>query len=206
MSTIWTAGRSGWGRMRPETDVELAGVVRRHVLTAFSQTSLTGDRRNKLLLAQVKNRWPTAVDTFGSDAIVAVAGRPPDGCSWCVLDPMPTPTAALRALLGSMCKDCRVRADAQPIAEREAEHVNGLVAAGFRPQAAANLRTPDQVADYKRRLDSLSRAKIPLRPTGRLWADQQPRPVAAAAGPQLSVRDAIRLARQRQQQREAAYR
>jgi hypothetical protein len=163
VSAIWTAGRSGWGRMGPETDVELAGVVRQHVLTAFSQTSLTGDRRDKLLLAQVRNRWPTAVDAFGERAIVAVAGRPPDGCSWCVLDPMPTPTAALRRLLGAQCFDCRVRVDAQPIAQRETEHVNGLVAAGFRPQAAANLRTSEQIADYRRRLDALNRAKLPPR-------------------------------------------
>lgn len=40
---------------------------------------------------------------------------------------------------------------------------------------------------------------------GRMAENEAPEPVAAAAGPQPSVRDLIRLARRRQREREAAY-
>jgi hypothetical protein len=56
---------------------------------------------------------------------------------------MPAPTAGLRTLLGSLCFDCKVRADAKVVAERERAHVAALVAAGYSPEDAAHHRPGD---------------------------------------------------------------
>jgi hypothetical protein len=164
MSSAMAAYWGGQKRpMRARNDTELAATVRQHVLTAAGRTSLTGDRLDKLILAQVKTRFPRAVDTFGKDAIVALLHRPEGGCSWCPRKPVPTATAALRKLLGSMCRGCRIRSDAQPVAQDETRHIAAVVAAGLKPEAAANLRTSEQIADYRRRLEALNRAKLPPR-------------------------------------------
>jgi len=97
-------------------------------------------------------------------------------------EPEPPRTPVLLALLGNPCSGCQQRwrkAEATAaVVEREREHVAGLTAAGFKPVAAGRLRTDEQVAAYRRSLDSLTNAKLPPRPTGAIWAAgrQQPPP------------------------------
>lgn len=184
MSTIWTAGKSGWGRMQP-TEAELGQRVRRALWDFTSSTSTRGTVRDKTAVGVIRGQYPATRGLFSDAALVAVLREPQAGtCSWNAYrilaaangeDP-PSPSPALHGLLGSQCGRCRTFFEAREVAKRE----RALIAAGYRRSQPAA--------------------------TGVLWADDQPRPVTAAAGPQLPVRDAIRLARQRQQQREAAYR
>lgn len=119
-------------------------------------------------------RTPAALAVLGRAAVAGLTKPPPaGGCAWCVAamhaalsfgaDPPPEPNNLTRAFLGSPCGRCRVAHAAAAVAERERGHVDQLVAAGFRPEAAGRLRTPDQVAAYTRSLRSLAAAQPPGR-------------------------------------------
>jgi len=193
MTTIWTDGRHGQARMQP-TEAELGQQVRRALWDFTSRTSTRGTARDKTAVAMVRSQYPATRGLFSDAALAAVLREPQDGlCSWDAYrmlaaangEDVPSPTPALEGLLGSRCSRCKTFFAAREVAERE----RGLMAAGY--------------GRYQRPTS-----------TGFIWSAGQapagvvasPRRAAAAAGPQLSVRDAIRLARQRQQQREAAYR
>jgi hypothetical protein len=129
------------------------------------------DDQTKILLA-IKSKIPWALGQVPVDGLLALTKQPPPGgCSWCSQVVVRTPkpelerTEANLALLGGGCTSCRVRWEAAAVAAREAAHIDQLVAAGFRPQAAANLRTPEQVAAYTRSLRALENAKPPPRPS-----------------------------------------
>jgi hypothetical protein len=101
-------------------------------------------------------------------------------------EPEPPRTEVLLALLGNPCSGCQQRwskAEATAAAaQREREHVAELTAAGFKPAAFGRLRTDEEVAAYKRSLESLTDAKLPPRPTGAIWpAGQEPPGLTAAA-------------------------
>ena len=185
MTTIWTDGRRGQARMQP-TDAELGQQARRALWGFYGSTSTRGTARDKTGVAMVRNQFPKTRGLFSDAALTAVLREPQGGlCSWDAYrilaaangEEMPSPTPALEGLLGSQCGRCKTFFEAREVTERE----RSLMAAGY------------------------GRYQRPA-PTGSLWADDQPRPVTVVADPQLSVRDAIRQARQRQQQREATYR
>jgi hypothetical protein len=192
MSTIWTAGRRGQARMQP-TPAELGAQVRKALLGFYGSTRTYGVARDRTGVAMARSQYPASREWFSDAALAAVLREPQAGtCSWDAYrmlaaadgEEMPSPSPALEGLLGSQCRRCKIFFAAREVAERE----RGLMAAGYgryqRPAA-----------------------------TGMLWpAGKEPAGVVASARraasrvPELPVRDAIRLARQRQQQREAAYR
>jgi len=185
-ASIWTAGHRGQARMAP-TDFELGQQARRALWDFYGSTRTRGVVRDKTGVAMVRNQYPATRGLFSDAALAAVLREPQAGlCSWDAYrilaaangEEIPAPTPALEGLLGSQCSRCRTYFEAREIAKRE----KALAASGYRRRVTGP------------------------QPTGRLWVDQQPAPVMAAAGPQLPVRDAIRLARQRQQQRESTYR
>src|SRR5215216_5918803 len=180
-ASIWTAGHRGQARMAP-TDFELGQQARRALWDFYGSTRTRGVVRDKTGVAMVRNQYPATRGLFSDAALAAVLREPQAGlCSWDAYrilaaangEEIPAPTPALEGLLGSQCSRCRTYFEAREIAKRE----KALMAAGY------------------------GRYQRPA-PTGSLWADDQPRPVTVVADPQLSVRDAIRQARQRQQQRE----
>jgi len=184
VTTIWTDGRRGQARMRP-TEAELGAQIRKTLWDFTSRTSTRGAHRDKTAVGVIRGQYPASRELFSDAALVAVLREQQDNCcSWGAYrkeaadrgEDMPSPTPTLEGLLGSPCRSrCKVYFEAREIAERE----RGLMAAGYR------------------------RYQRPA-PTGRLWVDQQPRPVTAAAG-QESVRAAIQRARRMQQRREATY-
>jgi hypothetical protein len=131
------------------------------------------DDKSKILLA-LKSRLPFALTTGPHiDALVALGkeldpSRPM--CHWCAAAVVRTPKPELprneinRVALGTPCTDCEARWEQAEVEAREAAHIGQLVAAGFRPEAAKNLRTPEQVTDYTRQLRWLETAKLPPRP------------------------------------------
>lgn len=129
------------------------------------------DDRAKILTA-LKDRLPFALGLVQVDALVALAKQPPSGgCYWCsaLVQRLPDRpelerTADTVAALGEGCATCRARWAAAAVAQQEAAHVAALVAAGFRPEAAAHLRTAEQVSEHTRSLRSLGSAKPPPRP------------------------------------------
>ena len=160
-------------RMRPDTAAELGQAVRRTVWQHAGRLSGSATSRDRQLIALVAERHPGAVETLGEPAITALLREPAPGlCAWdCARllaaasgEPPPAPTTSRRALLGPQCTGCRIQVQVERAAAAERAHVAGLVAAGFRPEAAANLRTPEQVADYTRRLRGLENATLPPRP------------------------------------------
>jgi hypothetical protein len=172
--------------MKP-TAAELGRQVR-HALWAFtSRTSTRGTARDRTAISMVRSQYPATRGLFSDAALAAVLREPQaNTCSWDAYrilatandEQMPSPSPALQALLGSQCSRCRTYFEAQEVAQREHEHTAGLVAAGFRPEAAGRLRTPEQVDAYTRSLRSLENAKLPPRaPTGAIWStNQRPKP------------------------------
>jgi hypothetical protein len=148
--------------------VMVARAARRLIQSGDWQQRIANDPRTKVMMS-LKAKMPWAVGHLPVDGLVALTKE--SGCHWCaaVVQRLPDRpelehTEANLALLGEGCQGCRTRWEAAAVADREAAHVDQLVAAGFRPQAAANLRTPEQVADYTRRLRGLETAKLPPRP------------------------------------------
>jgi hypothetical protein len=175
MTSIAFAGRSGRQSMQP-SDVALARQVRQAVQQLAGRSRLTGDALDRQALALVKTQYRRAIDLLGTEVVIALTRRlDPGACSWCKVrelcknnrKPLPQPAPTLRAALGSQCPRCEVAWNAAAVAEREQPHVDGLVSAGFKPQASGNLRSAEQIADYRRRLDALDRAKLPPRPATR---------------------------------------
>jgi hypothetical protein len=128
------------------------------------------DDRAKIAMA-LGSRLPFALLTLppGSLDALAAVGRELAGgaCNWCAAAAIRMPEPELprdevfSAILGKPCGSCRTRWETAAVATREKVHVDQLVAAGFRPVAAANLRTPEQVATYTSSLRSLTAAKLP---------------------------------------------
>jgi hypothetical protein len=70
---------------------------------------------------------------------------------------------------------------AAAVAQREREHTDALIAAGFRPQAAATLREPEEIRRRSAAIRALQDARPPA-PTGVLWsAGQEPSGLVASA-------------------------
>jgi hypothetical protein len=122
------AGRPGWTTLRPPGDLELAAHVRRYALTELPGRTVTaGADPDRTALARIASRYPTAEDTFGRPALLALTRRPGGRgvCGFCratvtaagLGEPAPNPTApALQALLGRPCRRCQER-------QRTSEHV-----------------------------------------------------------------------------------
>jgi hypothetical protein len=183
------AGKPVSGRMQP-TDEQVGRQVRRDVQQLAGQTRLTGDALDKQALALVKTQHRGAVDLLGEEAIMALTRKlGPRACNWCSLrllcaangKQLPAATSALHAALGHRCGNCQGVYAALEAAAYEAPLVSSLTAAGIRPELAGVLRSAEEIARYKRGT------------------------AATAATGEVPVREAIRLARQRQQQREATY-
>jgi hypothetical protein len=95
------------------------------------------------------------------DALVAVGKG--GNCYWCNAPAGLQRDEVTTTILGPGCGGCQVAEAAADVLVREREHVRQLVAAGFKPEATRNLRTPEQVDDYTRRLRALNAAKLPPR-------------------------------------------
>jgi hypothetical protein len=174
--------------VRSARQLMLAGVWR----TAPKQ----GDPVDKAVYT-LRARTPAALAVLGRATVAGLTKPPPaGGCAWCVAamhaalsfgaDPPPELNDSTRAFLGSPCGRCRVALAAAAVAERERGHVDQLVAAGFRPVAAGRLRTPDQVAAYRRSLESLRRR--PPAPTGVMWPASGREPAGVTAALQAATR------------------
>jgi hypothetical protein len=142
----------------------------------------------------LRTRVPMAAALLSKAAIAALTRPVPlGGCNWCVARFLsaaslgawgePTDDDLHRAFLAGKCARCRVVFAAAAVADRERDHLDQLVAAGFRPVAAGRLRTTDQVAGYAaaiRQLEQASPHRGPA-PTGAIWpAGQEPACVTAA--------------------------
>ena len=174
------AGQSGWPRMKaPETEV--AGQLRQFLLSGkvASTTVTDGANRDRQVLGLVGARFPKALAAFGRPALLALTRTlGPGACSWCAAsliaagDHEPAPSldsAPHRALLGSSCRRCAGRHERTKVAAREASHLDQVVAAGLRPQAAARLRTAEQVQRHAAGIQRLKENPPPPAPTGVLW-------------------------------------
>jgi hypothetical protein len=160
-------------RMRPDTATELGRQVRQTVHRHAGRLRGSQDSRDRQMVALVSERHPGAVEQLGETSIAALLREPGPGlCSWDAArvlaaasgEPAPAPTESRRALLGAQCASCRIQVQVDRATATERAYVAGLVAAGFRPEAAANLRTPEAIADYTRRLRGLENATLPPRP------------------------------------------
>ena len=127
------AGQAGWTALRPPGDLELAAQVRRYALTELPGRTVTaGADPDRTALARIAARFPTAEETFGRAALLALTRRPAPGvCGFCratvtaaaLSEPAPAPTSpALQALLGRPCRRCQER-------QRTSEHVAAVRAA-----------------------------------------------------------------------------
>ena len=145
--------------------ISAAKAARQLVLAGRWRTLPTRDTEAKIRMA-LRSRRPWVLPLLPTDAMDALValGQPGGRCGWCHAPAGLPRNEVTSAILGDGCTSCRVAWEAAAAAVRERPHVRQLVAAGFRPEAAANLRTPEQIADYTRRLRVLDRAKLPPRP------------------------------------------
>jgi hypothetical protein len=192
VSTLGISGRNGWGRMQA-TPEEEAGQLRQFLLSSkVSSTTLAdGADRDRQVLGLVGARFPKALASFGRPSILALTrALGPGMCSWCAASVMaagshePAPdldSAAHRALLGSPCTRCQTRHQAAKVADRERAHLDQVVASGLRPQAAARLRTIEQVQRHAAAIQKLQQDPPPVAPTGMLWAAGPEPPEVIAA-------------------------
>jgi hypothetical protein len=199
-AAIGFAGRSGWSRMGPADDAELGRQLRAATWEVGNRTSTTGVRRDRLVLAAMRNRFgAAAVERFGAENIVALLRVPGLGmCNWCAArvlhatasppKPMPTPTPGLSALLGAQCSRCKVAFAAREVADRERDHLDAVTAAGLRPQAAASVRTPEQLARRATAARTTEQARCNPAPTGVLWSADQGEPAGLTAAARAAAR------------------
>jgi hypothetical protein len=198
------AGKSGWPRMKA-TETEVAGQLRQFLLSGkVSNTTVTdGANHDRQVLGLVGAQFPKAVAALGCPSILALTrALGPGTCSWCAAamiaagDHEPAPdldSAAHRALLGTPCRRCLTRHQATQVADREASHLDQVVAAGLRPQAAARLRTSAEVQRHAAAVRKLAQSPRPVAPTGVMWSANQPQPesvtaaLTAALGPRPPV-------------------
>jgi hypothetical protein len=139
-AAVAIAGRAGWTPLRAPNDLELAEQVRRFALTrlAARTPALAAADRDRHALARIAAHYPTATETFGRPALLALTRRPgPGSCAHCAAallaatfgEPRPDPTAsALGVLLGRPCRRCVAR-------HRVADHVAAVAAASHVEQA-----------------------------------------------------------------------
>jgi hypothetical protein len=179
-------------RLREATTEELAARVKAYVWDSLHKTLAPGASRDNRTIALVAGAFPGAVERYTRAGILALTRRPERGvCPWCIAavvaagdqDPAPDPAnEAHRALLGRPCRRCTVRFEAEAVAERERQRVDGLVAAGVPPAVAAGSRTPAEAHAKLARIRELERARPPRRlaATGVIWAGPQPAEVTAA--------------------------
>jgi hypothetical protein len=132
-ATLGIAGQAGWSPLRVPTDIEAALAVRRYALTELPGRIVTaGADRDRTALTWIRARFPTAEETFGRSALLALTRRPARGvCGFCratvtaavLSEPAPSPgSPVLQALLGRPCRRCEVR-------QRTTDHVAAVRAA-----------------------------------------------------------------------------
>jgi hypothetical protein len=132
-AAVALAGRPGWTVIRAATDLDLAQQVRGFALTELPRrTTAAGADPDRLTLTRIAARFPTAEQTFGRPALLALTRRPgPGACGFCSAtlvavtsgEPRPSPASpALQALLGQPCRRCQVR-------QRTSDHLDAVRAA-----------------------------------------------------------------------------
>jgi hypothetical protein len=132
-AALGIAGRAGLSAFRAPTGVETALAVRRYALTELPGRTVTaGADRDRTALTWIRSRFPTAEQTFGRPALLALTRRPGRGvCGFCratllaatLAEPRPSPASpALQALLGRPCRRCQER-------QRTADHLAAVRAA-----------------------------------------------------------------------------
>jgi hypothetical protein len=132
-AAVAITGRPGWTALRLPTNLDLAEQVRVYAWTELpGRTVAAGADRDRLALTRIRSRFPTAEQTFGRPALLALTRRPGRGaCGFCCAtvlaatlnEPAPNPAApALQALLGRPCRRCQAR-------QRTAEHLAQVRAA-----------------------------------------------------------------------------
>jgi hypothetical protein len=124
-------------KMRPTTETELGQEVRRTIHRHVGRLSGNTRSRDRQMVSLVAERHPGALDTLGKTPIAAAMRElGPGTCSWdsCRMlaaandEPMPQPTPALLALLGTPCRKCQGDFQAAEIHQRE----RAMLAAGQR--------------------------------------------------------------------------
>jgi hypothetical protein len=127
------AGQAGWSPLRPPSDLDLAVWVRAYALSVLpGRTTTVGADPDRTTLARIASHYPTAEQTFGRAALLALTRRPgPRACGFCLAtllaatseQPAPSPSSpVLQALLGHPCHRCVAR-------QRTQEHVAAVAAA-----------------------------------------------------------------------------
>jgi hypothetical protein len=132
-ATLGIAGQAGWSPLRAPTDIEAALAVRRYALTELPGRTVTaGTDPDRTTLTWIRARFPTAEETFGRPALLALTRRPTRGvCGFCratvtaavLSEPAPSPASpVLQALLGRPCRRCQER-------QRTTDHLAAVRAA-----------------------------------------------------------------------------
>jgi hypothetical protein len=132
-AAVAIAGRPGLSAFRAPTDIETALAVRRYALTELPGRTVTvGADPDRTALARIAARFPTACQTFGRAALLALTRRPGRGvCGFCSAtllaatggEPRPHPASpVLQALLGRLCWRCQER-------QRTTDHLAAVRAA-----------------------------------------------------------------------------
>jgi hypothetical protein len=178
--------------LRRLDETAAAAQVRMAVWDATGRHLADGADPDRQVLAVIESRFPGAVAAYGRAPLLALTRRPGAGvCSWCIVRVLSTTdqqaahdpsNAAVAALLGKRCATCTARFEAEAVAERERQRVDGLVAAGVPPAVATGSRTPAEAHAKLARIRELERARPPRRlaATGVIWAGPQPAEVTAA--------------------------
>jgi len=164
------------------TPISAATAARQLVLAGRWRTLPSRDTEAKIRMA-LRSRHPWVLPLLPTDAMDALValGQPGGRCGWCHAPAGLARNEITTAILGTGCGSCQIAGEAAAVLVRERPHVRQLVAAGFKPEASANLRSAEQVADYTRRLRALDRAKLPPRPTPEpAYYQRRPWPAGAA--------------------------
>jgi len=133
VAAVAIAGRAGWAALRTPTDLDLAAAVRGYTWTTLGgRRPAAGADPDRTTLTRIRSRFPTAEQTFGRPALLALTRRPGPGvCGFCCaallaatsgeLRPSPA-SPVLQALLGRPCRRCQAR-------QRTSDHVAAVRAA-----------------------------------------------------------------------------
>jgi hypothetical protein len=171
-AAVAITGRPGWTGLHTPTDLDLAQQLRVFAWTVLPRrTQAAGGDPDGLTLTRIRSRFPTAEETFGRPALLALTSRPgPGACGFCAAallaattgDPRPSPASpVLQALLGRPCRRCQAR-------QRTSDHVAAVRAAAQAEQRLLDLGVPPLAA----RIGFWAyRLQVPGRIKGEAFAD-----------------------------------
>jgi hypothetical protein len=134
---------------------------------------------------------PAALSVLPRVVVAALTKQPPSpGCHWCSVvvqtrlsfgaEREPAPDELLLKVLGNPCSRCRVRHAMAAAAADQRQHIDQVVAAGLRPQAAGRLRSPAQVRRHAAAVERLRQDPPPMQATGFIWVGGKEPPASIA--------------------------